>query len=135
MISFLSKNRFINYALKNRLNIRIKKVHTTCRNIKALLRVIQLLYIYIYIYIYIYDLAMASLNEYVILTKFFDVSFEILQIFHTCFKFPMNSRVCLGNFLVNPKPMIDDEYCWWIGWLLFLVFACTTPQHGPTLNY
>jgi hypothetical protein len=26
--------------------------------------------------------------EYVILTKFFNVSFGILQIFHTCFKFP-----------------------------------------------
>ena len=36
----LLKNRFINYALKNQFSFKIKMVHTTCRNIKALLRVI-----------------------------------------------------------------------------------------------
>jgi hypothetical protein len=59
MTAFFLKNRFINCALKNRFNITIKMVHAICRNIKVLLRVIQLLYIYIYIYIY-----MIQLSEY-----------------------------------------------------------------------
>ena len=50
MTNFFLENRFTNYALKNRFNFKIKRVQATCRNIKALLRVIRLLYIYIYIY-------------------------------------------------------------------------------------
>ena len=46
MTNFFLKNRFTNRVLKNRFNITIKRVHTTCRNIKAFLRVIRLLYIY-----------------------------------------------------------------------------------------
>ena len=45
--SFL-KNWFTNYALKNWFNIKIKRVHAICRNIKAFPRVIQLLYIRAY---------------------------------------------------------------------------------------
>jgi hypothetical protein len=42
MTDFLSKNQFSNYALKNRFTIKIKIVHVTYRNIKILLKVIQI---------------------------------------------------------------------------------------------
>ena len=52
MIDFFLKNRFTlkksvhKLCLKNRFNITIKMVHATCRNIKALMRMIRFLYIY-----------------------------------------------------------------------------------------